>query len=257
MWNWTVLTAIVFAVSIGQTSFAQEWTEFTTLEDRFSINFPGQPEVSETIWISEYGADLPARVYSATRGEGRYSLTVVDYNYAEPILTAQSKECPVGAEPCDGLTSIAGAGYWRFDVRGAIVYASWQFIQRDAELTHYMWTDIARVETHLLQLTNNADQSRTYVTVSMYDNRLYIVEATVPSDYPPPGLFQQSITIHRDPERDEQRRREITQIQYYNGAHIDDVDLGGGNRDRATGEVIDPSLEEGRGRGEDPGVNER
>ena len=29
--------------------------------------------------------------------------------------------------------------------------------------------------------------------ISMHKNRLYIVEGTVPGNYPPPGLFQQSM----------------------------------------------------------------
>ena len=214
MRGWLLIIALVLGLSTAGPAFAQEWSEYTSAEDGFTANFPGQPEVSETIWPSEYGADLPGRVYTATRNEGRYSMTVVDYNFAESILTEQSKDCPAGAEPCNGLTSIAGPGYWRYDVRGAIVYASWQFMQRDAEISHYMWTDVGRVETHLLQLTNNADQSRTYAAISMVANKLYIVEATVPSDYPPPGLFQQGVTISLGdyPE----------QTQYYNGAQIED-----------------------------------
>src|SRR5437667_8575831 len=49
------------------------------------------------------------------------------------------------------------------------------------------------VEGHFIQLTNNADQSRTFAFIAMHQNKLYIVEGTVPKGYPEPGLFQQSM----------------------------------------------------------------
>ena len=58
----TVVAAasVVFMAAPGS---AQDWTEFASQEDRFTCNFPGQPEVTETTWTSEFGAELPARVY--------------------------------------------------------------------------------------------------------------------------------------------------------------------------------------------------
>ena len=40
---------------------------------------------------------------------------------------------------------------------------------------------------------NTADQSRTYAVVAMHEMKLYIVEATVPRNYPPATLFQTSL----------------------------------------------------------------
>ena len=62
--------------------------------------------MTQTTYKSEHGADLPARIYSATQGQSRYSVTVVDYNPIEKILTEKAKTCPAGAEPCLG----GGAG---------------------------------------------------------------------------------------------------------------------------------------------------
>ncbi len=45
----------------------------------------------------------------------------------------------------------------------------------------------------LVELTNNADQSRTFASIYMHENRLVITEATVPKGYPPPTIFQQSL----------------------------------------------------------------
>lgn len=190
------LASAVLILSLATPVFAQEWSEFTSREDGFTVNFPGEPAVAETTYTSEYGAELPARVYSVARGDERYSMTVVDYRPIERLLTEKASECPPFAdERCTGLGAGAavGVGYWKTDVRGALVWASWQFMQRDVEVTHYMWNFVDLVEGHQLQLTNNADQSRTFVAIYMHANRLYITEGTVPAGYPEPGLFQQSL----------------------------------------------------------------
>ena len=186
------VVAAAFILSIQGPAFAQEWTEFASRDDRFTCNFPGQPKVTETTWTSEYGAALPARVYSAESGPSRYSMTVVDYNQAQRILTERAKACPVGAETCRGGGGATGEGYWKVDVRGAIAYATWKLMQRDAKVTHLMWNFMDLVEGHQLQLTN-ADKSRTFASIYMHENKLYLMEATVPAGYPEPGLFQQSL----------------------------------------------------------------
>ena len=66
-------------------------------------------------------------------------------------------------------------------------------MQRDVKVTHYMWNFVDLVEGHQLQLTNNADRARTFVSIYMHENRLYILEGTVAAGAPPPGLFQQSL----------------------------------------------------------------
>ena len=175
---------------------AQEWIDFVSRDDGFRVNFPAQPKVTNTTYTSEYGASLPAHVYAVARDQERYSITVVDYRGIEKLLTEKSKQCPPFAdERCTGgeFGAAVGFGYWKTDIRGALVWASWQFMQRDAKVTHYMWNFIDLVEGHQLQLTNNKDKSRTFVAIYMHDNRLYISEGTVPDGEPEPGLFQQSL----------------------------------------------------------------
>ena len=106
-----------------------DWTEFASREDRFTCNFPGTPAVSTTTWTSEYGAVLPARLYSATQGQSRYSMMVVDYREIERILTEKSNACPAGAETCRG-GGATGLGYWKVDLQGALVYATWKLMSR-------------------------------------------------------------------------------------------------------------------------------
>src|SRR2546427_5477831 len=187
----TPLISATLAIAVASPLFAQEWIEFASREDRFTCNFPNQPKVTETTYRSQHEADLPARIYSATQGQSRFSVTVVDYNHAQRILTEKAKSCPVGAEPC--LGSPGDEGHWKADIRGAIVYASWRFIQRDAKLTSFVWNTVDLVEGYQLQLTNNADKSRTFAGIYMHENKLYIIEGTVPAGYTEAGVFQQSL----------------------------------------------------------------
>ncbi len=180
--------SVVFMAAPGS---AQDWAEFASQQDRFTCNFPGEPEVTETTWVSEFGAELPARVYAAQVGASRYTVTVADYNHAERILTERAGDCPPGAERCSGGGS-TGQGYWRHDVRGAMLYATWTFLERDAVATHLGYNELDRVEGHQLHLTN-PDQSRTFVSIYMHENKLYVLEGTVPRGYPEPALFQQSL----------------------------------------------------------------
>jgi len=171
----------------------EEWIEFASTADRFTLNFPGQPQIEDTTYTSEFGAVLPARVYRANNGPSRYSMTVVDYRPLERLLTEKSEACPPGAETCSGTLATSGRGQWKTDLRGAIVHAAWQFMQRDVKVTHYMWSFVDLVEGHRLQLTSNLDQSRTFASVHMHENKLYILEATAPRGLRGQEQFQQSL----------------------------------------------------------------
>ena len=86
-------------------------TEFVSREERFTITFPGKPVISETTWFSEYGAVLPARVYTVSNISGKHTLTVVDYRPIERILLEKAKTCPPGRRPARGwLTPVSDTG---------------------------------------------------------------------------------------------------------------------------------------------------
>ena len=67
-------------------------------------------------------------------------------------------------------------------------------LMRDAKITHLLWNWEDLVEGNEIHMTNNADQSRTMAFIAMRENKLYIIEGTVPKGYPEPGLFQQSLS---------------------------------------------------------------
>lgn len=185
--------AVALVLLVSGPAAAQEWQEYVNTQDGFKVDLPGQPAVTETVWKSQMDYILPARVYSAARGRERYSITVVDYTKLEALGIERAKTCPPGNAQCRENAGIMGPGYWKHDERGAIMYATSKILQRDVKMTGLMWEWEDMVEGNFIQVTNNADQSRTFAFVAMHDNKLFIFEGTVPKGYPEPGLFQQSV----------------------------------------------------------------
>jgi hypothetical protein len=189
--------AAALVLAFAAPALAQEWDEFVFIEDGFKVNFPGRPQVENTTWVSQYRYTLPARVYRASRGAERYSVTVVDYRDLEKQGAERSKNCPRGAETCIGTQDgrgggILGLGYWKMDVRGALAFATLKFLQRDAKVTDFNLEFQDVVEGYILQLVNR-DESQTFAYVTMHENRLYVLEGTTPKGYPVPALFQASL----------------------------------------------------------------
>jgi hypothetical protein len=132
-------------------------------------------------------------VYSVERGRERYAMTVADYTGVEQLGAERVKTCAAGSETCLGTPGLSGVGYWKHDVRGAPLYATSVLIKRDMKLTEMYWNQQDLVSGIVLQLTSNADESRTYAYIAMYEMKLYIAEATVPKGMPEPALFVQAV----------------------------------------------------------------
>jgi hypothetical protein len=181
------IIAVTISVGVSGAGFAQGWIDYVNRADLFAVNFPGEPKVQETTYRTQYFITLPARVYTHVDGPNRYSVTVVDYSDAGRLHAERLKNCKADLGDGDSCNDPT-----RTDVRGAIVQATWNFLQRDAKLTHFTFTTADLVEGHQLQLAN-ADGSRTFAAIHMHENRLYILEATAPAGAPAPGLFQQSL----------------------------------------------------------------
>ena len=181
----TLLLAVLALFPAG-TLLAQAWVNYQNTTDFFSINLPApaEPEVRDITWPSEYGAEFPGRVYTMAEGPATYSITVIDYTDSEQVHLARTNsteaDSPVNYE------------YWRIDVIASVAYAARQFRERGGEVTYDAWHHVDRVAGHQLNITN-ADESRSFVGIYLHDDRLYIVEATVPRGYPPQGQFQQSL----------------------------------------------------------------
>lgn len=175
------LPALLFVTA---PSGAQAWVTYVDRADRFSVNFPGEPDVEEISWDSEYRAVFPGRRHRFVDGDRIYSVSVIDYTESERIHADRTNQTQADSLP----------NYWQIDILSSIAFAAWQYRQRAAEVTYDAWHYIDLIAGHQLQLTN-PDQSRSFVGIYLHESRLYILEARVPADAPPPGLFQQSLTF--------------------------------------------------------------
>ena len=131
------LISAALIVCASQSALAQEWTRFVSPEDGFSANYPGQPKVETTTYLSEYRQTLPAKIYRAADALGRYSTTVVDYRGIEKMHADRAAKCQAakGANQQDGDTC---QNDFRVDVAGATDHAVWDYMRRDGvKITNY------------------------------------------------------------------------------------------------------------------------
>ena len=172
---------------------AQGWIEYVSRDDLFSIGFPGQPRVQQTTWVSEQGAIFPARVYSVETPPNRFVVTVVDYTEAERINAERANDCPRDAQTACSGSATMGVGAWIVDLQGAMAYAIARSLTREgSRVTFFGWFYQDLIEGLQAQITN-ADGSRTFAATHMHNDRLYVIEGTVPARAPQPALFQQSM----------------------------------------------------------------
>ena len=165
-------------------AFAQEWIEYYSRADFFLVNLPGQPTVRDITYPTEFGITLPGHVHLYENGSTRYSVTVVDYANVQKIHAERLKNCAAYPNLCNNP--------YVAELRGALDYAVWSFLKRDGKVTYYAYANSDRIEGRRVQLTN-PDRSQTFVAIYMHENRLYILDGTVPAGAPPPALFQQSM----------------------------------------------------------------
>jgi len=200
------LTAVVPAALLLLTSgpaFAQEPIDYVSKLDYFSINMPSQPKIEEISYADEYRITLPARVYTADQGRNHYKVTVVDYRDAAKIHAARNAKCihDAGADnpaltPQKRRDLIGDSCQDETvkDIRGAMMWATWQIVEKATKVTHLAHYNVDVIEGHEVH-TINPDESRTYGAIHMYENRLYIIETTVPKNAPAANWFQISLRM--------------------------------------------------------------
>ncbi len=159
------------AMPLAFPAAAQSWFEFVEREELFSVNLPHEPTVEEIVYHSEWGAELPGKLFTAAEEHTAYRITVVDYSVSD-----LPNNSPI------------------WDFYGSVDYAAWNIRKRGGEITYDAWTNVDRIAGHMLQITNS-DQSRTYVQILSHMERLYILEAHAAPGSIPPVQFQQSLRI--------------------------------------------------------------
>ena len=177
------ILATAFAAVLAMPVGAQEWSTYTSMEDRFRVHVPCEFSIEKIDWESEYGSVLPGRVYSCDAGaRGEYKVTVADYTDALEIYLARE-----GRSEADYVDL-----YWEIDIRASIIYAASQIRQREGEVTFDAYHYVDRIEGEQIQMTY-PDNRRLYAAIYLHNSKLYILEATVAPRTPPPGMFQQSL----------------------------------------------------------------
>ena len=178
-----LLTLLVASLTAPVFANAQDWQTFTDGDEFFAVNFPGEPEVTEYLYDSEWGGKLPAKDYSLTADGTDYRVTVVNYG------TDDKSYVRVDDHTDDDFP-------WLYDFRGSIAYAAHNIRKRGGKVTFDAWHHIEMVEGHQLQITHE-DGARTYASMYLYKDtgRLYILEAKAPAGALPQGLFQQSLNF--------------------------------------------------------------
>jgi len=143
--------------------------------------------------MSEYANKLPARVYECSRGQENYSMTVVNYTDVAKIFLERER---TDAEGGGG----GNTAYARIDVQASIDYAATKIRQEayaaNAKMGLDNWHYIDLIPGHQVQYTK-PDGERVFTGIYLHEYRLYIMRATAPANQPPPGIFQQSLSVLR------------------------------------------------------------
>jgi hypothetical protein len=160
------IVAVVSALSAaGPFAQAPEWIVYVDRAERFTVNFPSQPTISERMYEPQRGPMLKARVYTVQDGPRRYTVTVVNY---------------------------AGANV--NDVPHAVAWEAWNYRKQGGDITYDSFANVDRINGHQLHITN-ADKTLTIVGIYLHARRLYILEGRVPPNTPGALQFQQSLQV--------------------------------------------------------------
>lgn len=202
-----LLGALLLSITVIP-AFAQNWHSYSDYEELFVINMPEQPEIKEFSYATEWGGNLPAKLYSITTGGVDYKLTVVNYG------TDDTAYVRVEDHTDDDFP-------WLYDFRGSIAYAAHNIRKRnDGEITFDNWHHIEMVEGHQIQITHENGE-RTYASIYLYEEegRLYIIEARGPANGMYQGIFQQSLHFL------DQEGRRVRYILHPDGSETKRTDL--------------------------------
>src|SRR5918996_285553 len=161
--RFVILSSVVGALLLSESAHAQEWINYEDRAWGFSINFPHEPKMQQINYTTFFGQTVPARVYSAERGTGRYSLTVVYFS----------------GVPTDSHTAVS--------------YAA-EAIRDKGEVTYFAFDSLDGIPGQMIS-TTQSDGRLIQASVYFVDQRLYIAEGSVAAGSAAPAQFHQSIRI--------------------------------------------------------------
>ncbi len=149
--------------------FAQVWSEYRNTEEGFLVNMPGEPRAETIRYTTENGASVPARLFFASEGANRYTMTVVNLSSS--------------AVDDDGTKAMA--------------YEAAMLRQR-GRVRFENPTTLDGVYGHQLSMIE-PDGRRVLIQLYYYNHKLYIAEGNTAPDAFEAALFQTSVQmIHPD-----------------------------------------------------------
>jgi hypothetical protein len=170
MYRAALISSFAMMMFFSWQAFAQGWIDYVNVEERFGINFPGEPTESSATHQTTSGVNFPAKIFTARDAAGTYTVTVVHYSdvsyeYYQTLLD-------------DTVEVIRGRG---------------------GEVTYEGFNTYDGMDTISMQITNE-DGSRSFYAITVPPrpsgtDRIYIIEGKVGGSMPVPGHFQQSLYI--------------------------------------------------------------
>jgi hypothetical protein len=157
--------ALVAALSAWPiTANAQSWAYYMNDEHQFSGLFPGEPVGHAINYTTDGGASIAAHEFTAQRGKGQYSITIVDFSEHMNELE----------------TAVANAAA---NVRERGMPAYDEFAQLNG------------IPGHAISIAENNGR-QTIAQMYLFETRLYIAEGSEPPGVAPAAHFTQSLDIH-------------------------------------------------------------
>ena len=162
-----ILPAAALVLLMSGVAVAQEWAEFVDRADHFTVNFPGDPQKTDTTFKTAKGTTLPGHVYKAADRRGSYQMTVIDY---------KSSPDEIGTAIDEAAQMVRAKGKVAYDGTGMLDNHKSQRITVE---------------------TPNGRRLLAEILVSA-DKRLYISEADTALNAPPPAQYQASLQVLDD-----------------------------------------------------------
>ena len=170
----TGVISLFFALLMASPAFAQSWGEYVNMEEHFLTNFPGEPTVEDYEYDYEKGqlpglvpGQITAKRFQAFDSDSRYAIIVVNYQQIDHTTT----------------------------LKGAVDHAA-SLYRKLGPTTYDSYAHLERLDGHQLQLTlTNGRQMYVGIYFHYPDRRLYILEAEVPANAPPPQHFVAALQV--------------------------------------------------------------
>jgi len=162
-----IIPAATLVLLMSGAAIAQEWAEFVDRADHFTVNFPGDPQKTDTTFKTAKGTTLPGHVYKAMDRRGSYQMTVIDY-----------KSAP------DEIGTAIGEAAQMVRAKGKVAYDGTGMLDNHKS---------QRITVE----TPNGRRLLAEILVSA-DKRLYISEADTTLNAAPPAQYQASLQVLDD-----------------------------------------------------------